>query len=108
MCAGVLYGERERERERKRMGEKENGRERNREGERETGRGRERNREREGEKQGEGERVREIFRICPELFIFKRNDRCLGTCLAPFSYLLDYIIVERNLFSRNWRVSVEK
>jgi hypothetical protein len=42
MCAGMLYGERERK----------------------TGK--------------EGERVRERCRICPELFIFKRNDRCLG------------------------------
>ncbi len=58
----MLYGERETGRER----EKENGREKNR--------------EREGEiKTGkEGERVRERCRICPELFIFKRNDRCQG------------------------------
>jgi hypothetical protein len=51
MCAGVLYGERER----------------NREGERETGRERGRKSE------------RERCRICPELFIFERNDRYLGT-----------------------------
>jgi hypothetical protein len=38
-----------------------------REREKQGGRGRDSNRE--------GERCR----ICPELFIFKRNDRCLGT-----------------------------
>ncbi len=69
MCAGVFYGERER----------------NREGEREREWEREIQREWEIEKQGEtatvkeGERVRERCRLCPELFIFKRNDRCLGT-----------------------------
>jgi hypothetical protein len=63
----MLYGERVRNREgeRKRMGERETGRDSDREGESKTGK--------------EGERVRERCRICPELFIFKRNDRCLGT-----------------------------
>jgi hypothetical protein len=55
MCAGVLFRERERE----------------------TGRERERNRE--GEREREKQGGRERCRICPELFIFKRNDGCLGT-----------------------------
>jgi hypothetical protein len=55
--------------------EKERGRERNMEGEKE----RETGRERGIESNRRGERERERCRKCPELFIFKRNDGCLGT-----------------------------
>jgi len=48
---------------------------RKREGERERGRERERKRKRERERG----RRRERYRICTELFILKRNYRCLGT-----------------------------
>ncbi len=67
-CAGVLYGDRERDREKDR--ERQRGREREIERERE----RERERKREGEREKEGERDVGYVQNC----ILTRNDGCLG------------------------------